>query len=242
MKKLSLVTVYNDRNKLEEMLNSAKKQIDVDIQYILINNDKNQFSSASKALNYGISKITGDVVIFLHQDIEFLDESVLEKAYDFAIKNPYTVFGAAGIEDKNKVHSPKSLSNMKGAYNTRIGELSKPTKAFTLDECLIGCNVCCLKDLKFDEKICDGWHLYGADFCLQAQISEKYDVVALPMNVYHKSNGNADKSYFVTQNKLGRKYKKYFKYINTTNGYVYTNKLMQILQNAYRKVRYFTGN
>ena len=51
MKKLSLVTVYNDRNKLEEMLNSAKKQIDVDIQYILINNDKNQFSSAAQS-NY----------------------------------------------------------------------------------------------------------------------------------------------------------------------------------------------
>jgi hypothetical protein len=63
-------------------------------------------------------------------------------------------------------------------------------------------------------------------------------VVALPINVWHKSNGNADKAYFKTQNKLGAKYRKYFKIINTTNGYVYTNIFKRILQNLYRKIKY----
>ena len=56
--------------------------------------------------------------------------------------------------------------------------------------------------LSFDEVICDGWHLYGADLCLQANLVSGMSVMVVPMNIWHKSNGNADKSYFITQNKI----------------------------------------
>jgi hypothetical protein len=64
------------------------------------------------------------------------------------------------------------------------------------------------------------------------------EVFAIPLNVWHKSNGNADKSYYDCQNRLGKKYRKYFDVVNTTNGWVYTSSLKRFAQNLYRKLRY----
>ena len=63
-------------------------------------------------------------------------------------------------------------------------------------------------------------------------------VKAVPLNIWHKSHGNADGTYFKTQNLLAKKYKKYYNVINTTNGYVYTNFLKRLAQNLYRKIKY----
>jgi hypothetical protein len=238
MKEISLITVYNNEKLLNEMMASVKKQNNVAIDLVMINNINGKFTSAAKALNYGVTKARSDVYVFLHQDIEFLDENVLNQIYDYAVKNKNIVFGSAGVQDKNIYKSPKVLSDMCGENGEKYGTIIKPTRAFTLDECLIACHKNCFDTIKFDENICNGWHLYGADLCLQAQVDDNLDVVALPMNVWHKSNGNADKAYFKTQNKLGAKYRKYFKIINTTNGYVYTNIFKRILQNIYRKIKY----
>lgn len=53
------------------MVESAKKQKDVNIEYILIDNTEKQFSSGASALNYGVSLANHDCLVFTHQDIEF---------------------------------------------------------------------------------------------------------------------------------------------------------------------------
>lgn len=240
MKKISLITVYNKIELVNNMIATSKFQENVDIDYVMIDNCAGEFSSAASALNYGVLKAKADVLVFLHQDVEFLGTDVLEKIYDFACKNKNIIFGAAGVQDKDTNKCPQILSSMaEGDDYRKYNTLEKPQKVFTLDECLIVCHKDCMKKVKFDEKICDGWHLYGADLCLQAIIDKELDVMVLPMDICHKSHGNADDSYFKTQKKVGRKYKKFFKYINTTNGYVYTNTFMQIIQSLYRNIRYF---
>ncbi len=173
MKCISLITVYNKKTILDEMIDSAKKQKNVEIDYVMIDNSSAEFSSAAKALNYGVGKAIGEVLVFLHQDIEFLAADVLEYIYDYAVENPNIVFGAAGVEDKNFKKDTKILSSMlegsKGKEH-KYSTIKVPTKAFTLDECLIACHRNCFNTIKFDEKVCDGWHLYGADLCLCANI------------------------------------------------------------------------
>lgn len=237
-KSISLISVYNNEALVNQMMESAKTQENVVIDYVLIDNTKCKYSSASKALNYGFSKSKGNVVVFLHQDIEFLDSAVLEEIYDYAIENPKTIFGAAGVEDRNICKDVKILSSMADSKWGRYDTLSVPTKVLTLDECLIACNRSCMVDIRFDEIVCDGWHLYGADLCLQAQAYAGLNVEAVPMNVWHKSSGNADKNYYVTQKKVARKYKKHYKMINTTNGWAYTNWFMNFILSLYRRLRY----
>ncbi len=238
MKKISLISVYNKPNLVEEMKNSALTQKNVEIDFVLIDNSNKQFSSASKALNYGADKAEGNVLVFLHQDIEFLSDEALEYVYDFAVQNPDAVFGVAGVPMRQSSEKMMFANFYAGPDKSKYETITTPEKAFTLDECLIACHKNCFKKLRFDEKNCDGWHLYGADLCLQAQAFKNLPVYAIPLNVWHKSNGNADKSYYDCQNRLGKKYRKHFKLINTTNGWVYTGAFKRFLQNAYRKMRY----
>lgn len=240
MKMISLITVYNHQALLDEMIASAKIQINVDVDFVMIDNRKGSFKSAASALNYGMSKAKGEVLVFLHQDIEFLSESVLSRIYDFAIEHKSVLFGAAGVKSKEEDKGGSILTSMyTGPDKVKNTTLSKPTGCFTLDECLIACHKNCVSRLTFDEKVCDGWHLYGADLCLQAQLIADLSVMVVPMDdVWHKSNGNADKSYMQTQCFLAKKYKDHFKVINTTNGFQYTNPLKRIALNIYRKIRY----
>lgn len=183
MKKISLIAVYNKPKVLKEMTDSAKRQKNVELELITLDNTHNRFSSAAEALNYGTSKATGEVFVYLHQDIEFLSDNVLEYIYDYAVENKTTVFGSAGVGDMNKGEDLKILTTMHKYTKT----IDRPTKAFVLDECLIACHKSCMQKLKFDEKLCDGWHLYGADLCLQAINFAGMSVYAVPMNVWHKS-------------------------------------------------------
>lgn len=62
-------------------------------------------------------------------------------------------------------------------------------------------------------------------------------VIPMPY-VWHKSSGNADKSYRKTQDELAKKYKGKYRIINTTNGFQYTGSFMRAFMNMYRKIRY----
>ena len=241
MDKISLITVFNNKELLDEMLASAEKQNNVDVDYVMIDNQNNDFSSAAAALNYGVSKALGDVLIFLHQDIEFLTDTAIEQICDFAIKNKNVLFGAAGV--KRRYHKSDEIPILSSMYagmdKNKYDTLKKPVNCFSLDECLIACSKDVMKEISFDENVCDGWHLYGADLCFQAGLINDIKVMAIPMSyVWHKSNGNADKSYFDTQNKLARKYYGKYKIINTTNGFQYTGSFMRMCMNMYRKLRY----
>ncbi len=240
MKKISLITVYNNKKLLDEMLLSVKGQKDVDVDCVMIDNRQKAFGSAAAALNYGAEKAEGDVLVFLHQDIEFLSDAALEQIYDFAVENKNVIFGAAGVKSRKEDTSGKVFTSMYAGENkVKNTSLDKATECFTLDECLIACHRDCMKNIAFDEKTCDGWHLYGADLCLQAGLDSNLRVMVIPMDyVWHKSNGNADRSYHKTQSELARKYKGKYDIINTTNGFQYTNGFKRFVANIYRKLRY----
>ncbi len=230
MDTISLITVYNNEELLNQMRESAQKQENVNIEYVFIDNRNNEFSSAAAALNYGFKKANGRVLVFLHQDIEFMDSGVLKSIFDYAINNPDTIFGAAGVDG---TRSGIVLSTING-----LDTISSPVEALTLDECLIACHKNVFDKIEFDEVLCDGWHLYGADLCLQAKLIHGLKVEAFPMNVWHKSPGCADKNYYKTQNKLGAKYRKHIKVITTTNSWVYTNPIKSVAHSIYRRLRY----
>lgn len=239
-KRISLITVYNNEKLVLEMQQSAAAQQGVTLDCVMLDNRCRQYKSAAEALNAGARLAVGDVLVFLHQDIEFLSDGALEFIYDYAQSNKNVVFGAAGVKKREGSSSESLLlsSMCAGPDKARYDCLDGPTDAFTLDECLIACHRSCMEKIVFDEDICDGWHLYGADLCLQAQALAGLSVQVIPIDCWHKSNGYADKAYFECQNRLAKKYSKYYKIINTTNGYAYTNPIKRFLQNAYRRLKY----
>ena len=240
MKSISLICVYNNQELLDTMVNSCKNQTVgfENIEFILIDNTAGAFSSAAAALNYGTKKATTDTWVFLHQDIEFLKEDGLEYIINYLNNNPEVLVGAAGVKSRKKDYNGIVSSMYSGIYKAKYSDEQNPQEVFVLDECLFACRKELFGKICFDEIICDGWHLYAADLCLQAKLNG-YSVVVLPLSqVWHKSWGNADKEYFRTQNVLARKYKKHYEIINTTNSWTYTNPMKRMLLNSYRKLRY----
>ncbi len=236
MNRISIICVYNNKIKLNEMIESVKEQESVEVEFVLLDNTNNKFTSAAQALNFGVRQASCELYVFIHQDVVFLDTKQLLNIYNFAINNRNTIFGSAGVQQGR---NDGILSNMyEGDQRYHYNTLKSPEKCFTLDECIIACYKDCLNSISFDEIVCDGWHLYGADLCLQANLVKSLSVMVIPMNIWHKSHGNADKSYYITQTKLAKKYIGKYSIINTTNGYIYTNFIKRIILGIYRKFKY----
>lgn len=106
--KISIITVcYNSEHNLQDCINSIKKQVHGDIEYIIIDGNStdktmsvinhnenivNLFLSEPDnglydAMNKGLSLATGDVVGFLNSDDVYFDENIVETIADTFKKN-----------------------------------------------------------------------------------------------------------------------------------------------------------
>jgi len=72
--------------------------------------------------------------------------------------------------------------------------------------------------LRFDEEVCDNWHLYGVDYSLSAR-NLGLEVFVLPLEAYHRSVGySGSESYYKSLQKVLRTHRKEYKYVYTTMG------------------------
>lgn len=169
----------------------------VKYELIGIDNRENKYSSAAAALNAGSKEANGDFLIFLHQDIIFEKPDSLSKFAEAYPKDKNTIIGLFGAS-----HG-KSEALTTNLYSAQ-----------TLDECFIGMSKDVYSRLKFNEKLCDGWHLYAVEMCLRAK--EKGILIATgSFNIKHLSSGNVDDNYMRTFKKLITEYKN-AKWIATT--------------------------
>ena len=183
-------------------------------ELILLDNTKNQFRSAAQALNVGARQAKGDNLVFVHQDVEFIDSHVLlniHRSLELLYKN--AIVGAAGIMNEEGVVT----SIVQGSSKQPAGEIvsSTLTEVQTLDEVLIGMPRDVYEKLKFDEEFLHGWHLYGVDLCLRAR-SMGIKSYVIPLNCFHLSKGSLDFSYAKDLYRIIRKNRAHFPMIYTT--------------------------
>ena len=85
----------------------------------------------------------------------------------------------------------------------------------TLDECFFGGRTSYFKENPFNEDICDDWHLYCVESCLNTRaIGNKVYVCGL--HLIHYSSGTLSYKYSEDFHRLAKKYHKYFDRICTT--------------------------
>ena len=149
--------------------------------------------------------------------------------------------GIAGVAGKSK--NKFIVSNIKEGVPPKFPgkiKIVEPVKVQTLDECLFVVPKNVFNTLKFDEEVCNGWHLYAVDYSLSVK-ELKFDVYVVPAYVYHRSTGESfSPEYYITLKKLMDKHKKSYKYIYTTMGNwnpVYPLSIQKIIQ---RSIYYWT--
>ena len=213
MLNLSVICVYNDENVLNSCLRKSMKMQSEEMEWIFLDNQKNTYTSAAQALNVGALKASRDYLVFLHQDIVFQSPDDMKNIYQALCEHEKTVLGVAGclIHEKdiysNVIHGQEKMP----AGTATIDGMKEVD---TLDECLIACSKKVYQSLKFDEILCDGWDLYGVDFCYRA-ILKKFSVCVLPLALWHVSPGNPKHAFYACARRLRKKYHNQFSHMRT---------------------------
>lgn len=212
---VSLICVYNNLEILETQLLRSIRENDIECEMILIDNSNKFFSSAAEALNHGANIATGDVLIFSHQDIyikfpgEF--ESFVNDIYN---KNVGDIIGAQGAIETQK----ENISNITAGPELdvrRVARINKMQAVSCIDEGFFGMRRETYYLYRFDEALCNNWHLYAVEMCLHARSMNEF-VFVHPIQLHHYSWGYISKSYMKGLISLARVYRSRFKYIWTT--------------------------
>jgi hypothetical protein len=234
---ISIICAYNNKHVLDiYLLNSLINQT-ADYEFIPLDNTTKAFKSASKALNHGGRNATGKYLMFIHQDVDLSSKSWLEDAEQMLDSLPdLGIAGVAGVSENLKGIS----TNLKqGDPPVAIGQfkVDTPLDVQTLDECLVIIPRSVFLGNKFDEDVCDGWHLYAVDYCLSIK-SKGLRVLVLPLYVYHRSPGvSLSIDYFFNLGKIMMKHKARYPFIYTTVGHWDTSKSMYYYILKYFKVK-----
>lgn len=195
-----------------------------DVELIPIINSHNLYS-ASTALNIGIDAAKGDILIFVHQDVKFLDNwfQLLTEIID-TIPDDWAVIGSAGIsldynrQDIGRWGGAKHVDTVAVGTVYDSDEATEPywngikqlTKSHCADECLFVFNKA--TGLRFDVQF-NGFHFYGVDICLQARAAA-YSVYCAHLPIIHYGKYSAsfsdDKKYWMYLRFLYNKWKLQF--------------------------------
>lgn len=167
-------------------------------QLIPVDNTDNSMS-APQALNIGIDRAVHEIVVCCHQDVVFPDgwvdtlhRQIMEVGPEFG------VLGTFGVDMAGRY-----AGNIKDPHNNpKLGDL--PCEAQSLDEhCLI---IRKASGLRFDEDL-GGFHLYGADICLQAMYQNMKNYV-IDAWLEHLSGGKVDDGFRAIAEKFKEKWEK----------------------------------
>lgn len=214
----SIVCVYNNKEILNKFLLKSLKNQSTEYELILMDNTEKRFKSAAEALNDGGMKACGEYIIFTHQDVDLISNECLRKTE--TILNSLEKFGIAGVAGKPKNKKGVMTNITDGNPPSAAGgiKIQEPEIVESLDECFFIIPNEIFKEHKFDEVVCDDWHLYAVDYSLSLKELSLYTYV-LPIQLHHGSKAfSFNETYYITLKKLLNKYKKSETWICTTMG------------------------
>ena len=223
--KISIICVHNNEQSFESMLNKSLKNQNIEFELIALNNSNKEFSSAAKALNHGAEIASGDILIFSHQDVYIKEVDGIEKLAKAIEKTDVgDIVGVVGVREKSKIY----YSNLTDGpqYDERIIESYKENELIevsSIDEVMFGMKKDTWLEHRFDENLCDNWHLYAVEQSLYAR-KHGHHVLVCPIQLHHFSHGTITISYMNGLRRLCEAYHDDFKYIWTTCYKVRTNK------------------
>lgn len=191
---------------------SLEKQTFRNFEVICVDTQKEHFSSAANALNYGASLSSGKYLVFLHHDIVIEDKRFVEKLYKLVNKYDFLIGGVAGARFKEHTFHIKNniytniIDGPEKVRNPWFKKIKKVISAETVDECFFVIPRKVFDKRQFIEYF-PSWHLYSVEYSLWANKTCPGSVKVFPLKLYHISDGaSMDKSYFKTLDLIRKEY------------------------------------
>lgn len=201
---ISIVCCYNDQKQYEELQLNINSQ-SIESKIIGIDNRNKNYLSCSSAFNAVIDSIDTEFVIFVHQDIRLLKRDSLKEIADVLCKiNQGDILGVAGIGGKVGkalfTNIVNSLDELEVLTSSRY-----LIECDSVDECIFAGFTEWFVNNRFDEMICDDWHLYAVDRCLWTK-TQRNRVYCLDIPLLHISRGKVNHQFNKCFYKLSKKY------------------------------------
>lgn len=233
----SIVVVFNNRQKLDDVLLASLDKQTAKYELVLVDNSGKMFSSAAQALNFGGKQAINQYIMFVHQDIELCSPAWLEDAEKMLDSiTDMGIAGVAGISEQGETLRERGRNVIRHTSDLTVWDLAnpidKPEVIQTLDCCLLIIPRAVFDKQKFDEVTCNNWHLYGEDYCLSC-IKMSLKAYVIPMTINHHSDdkyfsysrlkilfslGPLTPEFYSAMSRLTRKHRKDYRYIYTCNG------------------------
>jgi len=194
------LTEYNDM-----LISFGDKGFNEDnTEFLYISNvDSNQYDGYT-GLNHMLNIAKGEYIILCHQDIllNFDDKSALDaRISELNTKDKnWALAGNAGGDSYTRY---RRITDPHGTSN--IGDF--PQKVISLDENFIVVNS---KNRVALSGNLHGFHMYGTDLCIVADILG-YNAYVIDFHLQHKSAGNKDASFYASEKNLIKKYQLAFR-------------------------------
>jgi hypothetical protein len=173
-----------------------------DCEYLYIDNSSGNKTDAFAGYNLFLDAAQGQYVILCHQDVllKYDDRKILEQRINELdqIDPSWGLAGnAGGIGPEMWAHR---MTDANGDQNTG----TFPVQVQSLDENFIlikkDANLCLSRDLK-------GFHFHGTDLCQMARILG-WNAWVINFNLYHKSGGSFDESFYEMSRAIAKKYQR----------------------------------
>jgi hypothetical protein len=206
--RFSICTLVTDHAQYAEMVRSFRAGgfDGPDCEYLYLDNSERNAFDAFKGGNIFLREAAGDFIILCHQDLLLLDDhrDALEARMaeldrldpDWALCG--NAGGTAAGQRVIRISDPHGADQAWGSF---------PARATALDENFIvvrrDANLAFSHDLS-------GFHLYGADLCIVADVLGRTAWV-VDFHLQHKSPGRADASFHASEGALQDKYRRAFR-------------------------------
>lgn len=241
----SLICACNDRALFEECVGaSLAVQRERSFELLLVDTCAKRYSSAAAALNEGAARAQGEYLVFLHQDVCFGDADFLAKLRGLLSGREFAVAGVAGaLRGRFWWRTSTRTNIVHGADRRRPGKSMRipggePLPCQTVDECLFVIPRALFARRGFREYL-PTWHLYAAEYCLWALAEGKGPVLALPLELWHRSAAKSfNLNYFDAIDAVRREYRRSVNVIYTTMAAWPTNGLLFRLKKFYRLFKF----
>ena len=176
--------------------------------------------SLAEAFNRGIDRASGDILIFSHDDIEFLNPKVwfsrlaghLDHADVVGVAGTKRLVGGAWAQAGPPYNFGKVAENdgQKAKYHVLMFSTPAPLVMGiqAVDGCFMAVRRSVIQELRFDERTFDGFHCYDIDFTFSAYSMGFKVAVATDLAILHASSGRFDPNWQNYANLLIAKHKK----------------------------------
>ncbi len=198
---------------------NVRKTVDAEFEYIRIDNQSNSDSLCS-AYNEGVNRSHGDILVFVHEDVFFMEPGWGPKLTEkFQANSSIGLVGVAGTQYLSNHHpawlvAGQPFTRGRVVHETEANDgyfmsVFSPDKTdaevVAVDGLLFAIRRSLFETIRFDEQTFDGFHFYDLDICMQIRKTHKL-IVTWDILVKHLSEGTCDQTWIDAGKKFLAKY------------------------------------